>query len=56
MEIVIASVINAPPPLPFCRYLFGILFNRLRRRHGAAQGADKLADFRSAAFIITGLL
>lgn len=55
MEIVIASVINTPPP-PLLRYLFGILFNRRRRRHGDAQGADKLADFRSAAFIITGLL
>lgn len=51
MEVVIASAIHS-----VCRYLFAILFNRLRRRHGAAQGADKLSDFGSGAFIITGLL
>lgn len=39
-----------------CRYLFVILFNRLRRRHSVALGVDKLANFCSGAFIITGLL
>lgn len=51
MEMVIALAIPS-----VCRYLFAMLFNRLRRRHGATQGADKLAHFGSGTFIITGLL